>query len=1808
MTPQPDTSTIQLRSNQPTTVHPRVPVRSTYAQTLKNSIDYVKIASANSSFEAIRVKIAKTPQLKSCDVTAAQGLPTPVTSAEKIIHSNHKLYIIREHETKKTRQMAQPRTGSARPSLESLLRAMVKQQSVMMDILGIEEDDSEDEPKGDGVKDSEENGESLLRAMVKQQSVMMDILGIEEDDSDDEPKGDGVKDSEDFDEQNEMVDEEDFDEQNEMVDEEDFDEQNEMVDEEDFDEQNEMVDEEDFDEQNEMVDEEEDDSEDEPKGDGVKDSETAIKGCESVKNTEELLVNGLDVPTTQAGEIDRDTENTEELSNCIIDVPNTEVEKKSVEVEESEKAEVEKKSVEAEESEKAQVDKRSVLGTESAEPITKEVDVIAGIDADNAGLCDLDDATFTQAGEIDNNTGNTEESSDCVIDVPNTQAGEIDKDSENTEKLSDCIIDVPDTHAGEKEPSKESGTGKKEPKPGTGEEAPPKELSLPTTWNNRNTITEDMKLLKRALRELPCYDTLLETLKKGIYSFQTSGEKRNMKLGICDAIICHGIGDFDKCNHARPRLLILKKLTRCQKVWIYAKEFSQMQISEIESGFRREAEGPAELLTASVHNAFVTFADIFEGKRMEYGGITLETAIKSRLSYENLLVLFRQICIIFAIGEEEIELLHDDLHINNVLVAETEEKLIKYEVASKKIKIPTLGYIAKVIDFGNAGCIKDIDYRQRMISEYGKRPCPAECSGGSLFMLSGLYFEMINMSLKLRAALPELPRVTTSLQLYEGLIQILKDLAILEFHEPESVEQRGSPVDIYEEIVKANWTKKGLRDIAMIGGDVLSFTLEATRFYRYLQLLRTQKWCVKIGRPTRPKMELLENCLEVYCIPPYDEPVLAYLKDVGKPAKKDNCIPYTMKPLQKPDKVNSKDGDKEDGKIHIIEEIITRDDKIQLPELNSIDCLPFKEYFADFMYILEFLNGFRERLGLPEVIGPSQFESMLRNQILEGPLSKLLICLAKFIDNTDNNCYTASEIMRRHLETVNTTINEKLTLLSIFEFDLKDEIIIFKALIEVMMQKHHDRLCKSVKKSRDKKTKEDFRVYNLLKTPIIHTAGYHRYHLPGLFVRCDLENGESAEWKYYRHDQIYPEYSALYARKVELCCGVYSKVVGILKVGHKTLFLSQPLQEYVPLCVLDFYVHESRQRKGFGLLIFNYMMQKEAVEPHQLALDRPSPKLLAFMARHYGLDTPLAQLNNFVVFPAFFSACSPGWIKGDRHMPFAVPMIWREPKDHSSDCYFCLTKTTAITSKSRHTVEYPDLPSAMRPVPHSDILPVPQPPENVIFSDDDSDRQEQQSDDTNFEAGHKNIVNLPLIDSENIYLPPLHIELGLMKNFVKAMDRNASGFTYLKQKCSSINVVKIEEVIFVGPQIRELLQDGKFQNSLNEVEAAAWNYFRNVCNNFLGIVKVENYRDIVNDLLLSYKALGCNMSLKIHFLHSHPDFFPDNLGAVSDEHGERFHQDISSMEKRYQDTINKIYKLDTLICLLSGDKKEEEDYRSATFETQQYFNWFLEVAEDLNISIGSCHSIFINDLGMRRVAAKFVPKLLNCDQKQHRMNIANEMLDSVRDDPNLLQWVIIGDEAWVYGYDVETKAQSSQWKLPHEPRPKKARQVRSNVKVLLTVFFDCRGVVHHEFLPQGRTVNKEYYLQVMRNLREAIRQKRPDLWKNKNWLLHHDNAPAHTSFLVRDFLAKNNTLMMPQPPYSPDLAPCDFFLFPKLKRPMKGRRYATLDEIKTASKEKLKKIFKNDFLKCFEDWKNRWHKCIISHGDYFERDKIGIHE
>ena len=155
--------------------------------------------------------------------------------------------------------------------------------------------------------------------------------------------------------------------------------------------------------------------------------------------------------------------------------------------------------------------------------------------------------------------------------------------------------------------------------------------------------------------------------------------------------------------------------------------------------------------------------------------------------------------------------------------------------------------------------------------------------------------------------------------------------------------------------------------------------------------------------------------------------------------------------------------------------------------------------------------------------------------------------------------------------------------------------------------------------------------------------------------------------------------------------------------------------------------------------------------------------------------------------------------------------------------------------------------------------------------------------------------------------------------------------------------------------------------------------------------------------------------------------------------------------------------------------------------------------------------------------------------------------------------------------------------------------------VVLRVFY---GIVHYEFVPRGEAVNKELYINVLKRLREAGRRKRPEAWTNNTWMLHHDNVPAHASPLIRELLKKHETTVVPQPPYSLDLAPADFFLFPKLKSSLKGRRFQTVKEIEENSIRDLRAIPQNTFQDVFQNWKKRWARCITIGGEYFEGDKF----
>lgn len=261
------------------------------------------------------------------------------------------------------------------------------------------------------------------------------------------------------------------------------------------------------------------------------------------------------------------------------------------------------------------------------------------------------------------------------------------------------------------------------------------------------------------------------------------------------------------------------------------------------------------------------------------------------------------------------------------------------------------------------------------------------------------------------------------------------------------------------------------------------------------------------------------------------------------------------------------------------------------------------------------------------------------------------------------------------------------------------------------------------------------------------------------------------------------------------------------------------------------------------------------------------------------------------------------------------------------------------------------------------------------------------------------------------------------------------------------------------------------------------------------------------------------------------------------------------------------------------------------------------IADMVNINKETVRKILHDELNMTKVCAKMVPKNLTQEQKDNRMNICSDIMNRLTEEPDLLSKIITCDETWIFQYDPETKCQSMHWKTPESPRMKKARMSKSKLKAMLIVFFDINGIIMIDWVPEGQTVNQKYYKEVLIKLRERVRKKRPDLWKNGSWILHQDNAPAHNALSVKQFLADKRIPVLDHPPYSPDLAPCDFYLFPKVKSSLKGTHFQSVEQVKAKTADLLKRLTTDELQHCFEQWKTRMQRCIDRQGEYVEGDR-----
>ncbi len=235
---------------------------------------------------------------------------------------------------------------------------------------------------------------------------------------------------------------------------------------------------------------------------------------------------------------------------------------------------------------------------------------------------------------------------------------------------------------------------------------------------------------------------------------------------------------------------------------------------------------------------------------------------------------------------------------------------------------------------------------------------------------------------------------------------------------------------------------------------------------------------------------------------------------------------------------------------------------------------------------------------------------------------------------------------------------------------------------------------------------------------------------------------------------------------------------------------------------------------------------------------------------------------------------------------------------------------------------------------------------------------------------------------------------------------------------------------------------------------------------------------------------------------------------------------------------------------------------------------------------------------MNKISPAFVPHRLTQWQRNNRLSTTQDHLQTISSDRTVLTKIVAADETWCYAYDPRSKQSDMQWLTKDEPCPAKPLRSRSTKKMLLILYFDAAGVILADFI-EG-TIDSETYVESLRRMREAMRQKCPLIWQTWDYWLLHDNASPHTSDDTVNFLESVEQKVWDHLAYSPDLSPCDFWAFPRMKHNLKGHRFQSLKDLETAVRRELRNIPTAEFTKCFNNLAHQYELCVNAQGGYFE--------
>lgn len=259
-----------------------------------------------------------------------------------------------------------------------------------------------------------------------------------------------------------------------------------------------------------------------------------------------------------------------------------------------------------------------------------------------------------------------------------------------------------------------------------------------------------------------------------------------------------------------------------------------------------------------------------------------------------------------------------------------------------------------------------------------------------------------------------------------------------------------------------------------------------------------------------------------------------------------------------------------------------------------------------------------------------------------------------------------------------------------------------------------------------------------------------------------------------------------------------------------------------------------------------------------------------------------------------------------------------------------------------------------------------------------------------------------------------------------------------------------------------------------------------------------------------------------------------------------------------------------------------------------------EIAELMHISYERVFNILHEHLHLKKLLARWVPRVLTMEQKENRIIASERGLEMYKRNPTeFVSRLVTMDETWIHHYTPESKQQASQWTEEGESRPKRSKTQQSAGKVLASVFWDADGIILVDYLEHGRTINADYYIALLDRLDAELKKKRKRT-QRKNILFLHDNAPAHKAYKAMAKLEQLGYELVLHPAYSPDLAPSDYYLFPNLKRFLQGKRFYSNDEVERETNAYFEGLSKSYYTTGIEMLEKRWTKCVELKGDYVE--------